>query len=181
MANDPQELDAEELLALAKHELQRGELEDALGKLKRLVSRKQPPDDAHAVIARAYAQLGLMDRAQGAFKKYLEQHPDSAHETFELGVTYFDQGKNDKAMEYWQRVLKLQPTHPPALFFSAAAMSRTGQTADARRQLDVLFKSAPADNLYAERGRDLLKALESEPPPGAGAQQPAPATPYRGH
>jgi tetratricopeptide (TPR) repeat protein len=181
MASDAHDLDAEELLALTRHDLQRGEFERALARLKPLASLPQPPADSLALIARVHAQLGLMERAQAAFRRYLESHPDAVHETFELGATYFDQGNDVKALEYWTQALALQPTHPPALFFSAAALSRTGRSADARRHLDVLFKSAPTDNLYVERARDLLKTLEAAPAP-VPAESAAPhANPYGGH
>jgi tetratricopeptide (TPR) repeat protein len=180
MATEPQDLDADELLALAKHEVQRGELESALLKLKRLVSQKKPPAAAVAAIARVYAQLGLTDSAQKHFRKYLELNPDAAHETFELGVTYFDQGNDAGALDYWKRALELQPAHPPALFFSAVAHSRMGNVAEARRGIDVLLKTAPSDNLYVERGRELLKSLDGQPL-AQGLSVPSGSTPYGGH
>jgi len=178
MAADPQDLDGDELLALARHELQRGEHESALLKLKRLVSQKKSPAEALAVMARLYGQLGLPERARKSFEKYLEVNPGAAHETFELGVTYFDEGNDGRALDCWKRALELQPTHPPALFFSALAHSRTGDVAESRRQLDVLLKAAPADNLYAERARDLLKTFGTIEPAGSMLSG---ANPYRGH
>lgn len=178
MAGDPRDMDPDERLALAKYEAQRGELQRALAMLKPLIAAERPPADSLAVLARLYARIGLMERAQAAFRRYLEYHPGAVHETFELGATYFDEGDDGKALEYWDRALALQPTHPPALFYSAAALSRTGKPADARRQLDVLLKSAPADNVYVERARDLLKTLEAAP---TAAEAAAPANPYGGH
>jgi tetratricopeptide (TPR) repeat protein len=180
MAIEPQDLDVEESLALARHQVQHGDFESALARLKPLAALAQPPADSLALMARVYAQLGLMERAQGAFRRYLESHPGAAHETFELGATYFDEGNDAMALEHWTRALAIAPTHPPALFFSAAALSRSGKAADARRHLEVLFNSAPADNLYMERARDLLKTLDAATAPViTGAPQPV--TPYGGH
>ncbi len=162
MGAESQEFDAEELLALAGHEFQRGEFQPALLKPKRLVSRSKPLGAALEMIARLYARIGLMDRAQKSFLEYLETNPQSAHATFELGVTYFDQGKSGKALECWKRTLELEPAYPPALFYSALAHAVGGDADDARRQLDVLFKSAQADNLYVGRGRELLKSIEEQ-------------------
>jgi tetratricopeptide (TPR) repeat protein len=179
MSTEPQDVDLEESLALARYQVQHGDFERALARLKPLAALAQPPADALAMIARVYAQLGLMARAQGAFRRYLDARPDAAHETFELGATYFDQGDDASALEHWKQALALAPTHPPALFFSAAALSRSGKSADARRHLEVLFNSAPADNLYVERGRDLLKALDAAPVPVAAREAPAQAgNPY---
>jgi len=182
MANELQDIDVEESLALARHQVQHGNFESALARLKPLIALPQPPADSLAMIARVYAQLGLMERAQVAFRRYLEAHPGAAHETFELGATYFDQGNDSKALEHWGQALAITPTHPPALFFSAAALSRSGKGADARRHLEVLFNSAPADNLYVERARDLLKALDGAPAATvAGESAPPALTPYGGH
>jgi tetratricopeptide (TPR) repeat protein len=180
METEPQGLELEESLALARHQVQHGDFERALARLKPLVALAQPPADSLAMIARVYAQLGLMERAQGAFRRYLESHPGAAHETFELGVTYFDQGDDAQALEHWTQALAIVPTHPPALFFSAAALSRSGKAADARRHLEVLFNSAPADNLYVGRARDLLKTLEAAPAPVTEGAPPA-VVPYGGH
>ena len=179
MLTEPKDQDVEESLALARHQVMHGDLEHALGRLKPLAALAQPPADSLALLARVYAQIGMMERAQTAFRRYLESHPGATHETFELGATYFDQGNDAKALEYWAQALTIAPTYPPALFFSAAALSRSGRTDDARRHLEVLFNSAPADNLYVERARNLLKALEDGTPP---APEAAPAaTPYGGH
>ncbi len=180
MAIEPQDQDVEESLALARHQVMHGDLEHALDRLKPLATLAQPPADSLVLLARVYAQLGLMDRAQGAFRRYIEAHPGAAHETFELGATYFDQGNDAKALECWGQALAIAPTYPPALFFSAAALSRTGNNADARRHLEVLFNSAPAYNLYVERARDLLKTLDTGTA-AVVAGAPQPAAPYGGH
>jgi tetratricopeptide (TPR) repeat protein len=181
MDDDRHGLDPEEALAVARHDAQRGELERALTRLKAIVSMPDPPADSLAVIARIYAQLGLMERAQAAFRGHLKSHPGAVHETFELGATYYDQGNDARALEHWNEALAMQPTHPPALFFSAAALSRAGKGAEARRHLDVLFKSTPADNLYVERARDLLRTLEAAPAQIAGDVAPQRTNPYSGH
>jgi hypothetical protein len=59
MASDPRFFDADELLALARHDVQRGDLQAGLLKLKGLVALASPPAEAIATIARVYAQLGL--------------------------------------------------------------------------------------------------------------------------
>jgi hypothetical protein len=73
-------------------------------------------------------------------------------------------------------VLGKAPTHPPTLFYSGLLAAQEGRMPDARRNLDVLFKSTPADNLYVTRGRDLLRDIEN-PQPGPNAGEP-PAAPY---
>jgi cytochrome c-type biogenesis protein CcmH/NrfG len=84
-------------------------------------------------------------------------------ETFELGVTYFEGGEGAEAKEIWDKVLSASPTHPPTLFYAGLLAAQEGRMPDAHRNLDVLLKSTPADNLYVTRARDLLKSLEKPP------------------
>jgi cytochrome c-type biogenesis protein CcmH/NrfG len=84
-------------------------------------------------------------------------------ESFELGITYFEGGDPKEARQIWDKVLSAAPTHPPTLFYSGLLAARDGRVPDARRNLDVLFKSAPADNLYVTRGRQLLNDIEKGP------------------
>ena len=109
--------DDEELLALARFDLGRDRPEEALWKLKKLLGAAEPSADAVVLAARLYAQLGLIDRAQGLFKRYLELRPGSMQETFELGMTHFDKNDLVPAQARWEEVLNALPTHPPALYY----------------------------------------------------------------
>jgi tetratricopeptide (TPR) repeat protein len=169
--------DADELVALARHDLQQGRLADALAKLKIVLNGANPPTIAMAMAARIYAELRLFDRARPLFEKFLTENAGATDETFQLGMVYFDTGDLDQALELWDRVLKDQPTHPPALFFSAMAHARKGRGADARRALDIIIMSAPPDNLYFEKAREFLPSLEA-----GTIIEPARGNPYRaGH
>jgi tetratricopeptide (TPR) repeat protein len=120
--------------------------------------------------ARLYAQLGLWERAKPLFQRYIEAEPKAMNEVFQLGMVHFDAGEVKEALAIWSGLLKDHPTHPPALFFTALAHSQTGQIAEARHGLDVLLKSAPADNLYFNRGKELLQAIENQPAQGRGVE-----------
>jgi tetratricopeptide (TPR) repeat protein len=158
------QLEHDELLALARNDFEAGRLEDALRKLKAVIAHAAPPAEALPLAARVYARLGLMARARDCFEKYVGAHPDALHETFELGMTYFDGGEAAKADELWQRVLNRAPTHPPALFYRALHAAREGRAPDARRHLDVLLQSTPADNLSVGRGQELLQEMQARTP-----------------
>jgi tetratricopeptide (TPR) repeat protein len=166
---NPEPFDNEELLALARRDLEHGRLEEGLLKLKNLTAGAEAFAPALPFAARAYAQLGLMDRAREYYKRYLEVQPEATLESFELGITYFESGDGAEAKKLWDQVLGSQPTHPPALFYSGLLAAREGRPGDARRNLEVLFKSAPADNLYVTRGKELLREIDigpQAPPPG---------------
>lgn len=155
--------EADELVALARLDIERGVLDEALWKLKQAIMEASPPAEALAMTARLYAQLGLWERAKPLFQRYLEIEPRAVNEAFQLGMVHFDAGQASEAVKIWENLLKDHPTHPPALFYRALAASHAGQPAEARRSLDVLLKSAPPDNLYFNRAKELLLAIENQP------------------
>jgi tetratricopeptide (TPR) repeat protein len=169
--------DRDELLALARLDVERGQLEAALGKLKHLVAAPDRQPEALVLAARLYAQLGLMPRAQQLFEMYIAAKPDALHERFELGMTYFDSGKADRAVAMWSKVLESQPTHPPALFYTGLASAQAGKLADAKRSLDILMKSAATDNLYFSKGKELLSEIDQGLVQATQARQGTGATP----
>lgn len=167
--------DTEELCAFADLSLEKGDLESALDKLKAVVSRKDAPAQASAMLARLYAQLGLFEKAKGLFEAYLAEAPESQVERFQLGMVHFDLGDISAALEIWEKILESSPTNPPALFYAALAYVKNSHFADARRNLDVLLKSAPPDNLYFGRAKGLLADIEKSSPASGGAiKQDAP-------
>jgi len=154
--------DNDELLALAKLDLAEtpAKLEDALRKLKQILNSDSPDIEAFAITGRIYAQLNLLDKAKRCFQTFLEKEPGALAETFQFGMVHFDQGDNDTAANIWSTLLEREPTFPPALFYMALIHANNNALDKARHALDVLLKSAPTDNLYFERGRDLLNQLE---------------------
>jgi tetratricopeptide (TPR) repeat protein len=153
--------EADELVALARLDMDRGNVEAALGKLKQVLASADPLPEAQAMAARLYAQLGLFDRARALYQAYLQSNPGAITEKFQFGMTHFDAGQTKEALAIWDSLLKEFPTHPPALFYRALVLAQQGRTADAQQTLDILMKSAPADNLYFGRGKELLQSINS--------------------
>ncbi len=176
------DFDSEELLALARLDIEASRQEAALAKLKKLLASRNPPPEALAIAGRLYAQLGLWDRARGLFQQYISANPKAKTELFQLGMVHFDSGKIEEAIKTWKDVLKEDPTHPPSLFYSAYALVRHDKLTPARQLLDTLLKTAAPDNLYFGRGMELLRALDNAPPTGAsqtGKLQTTSAEPAR--
>ena len=153
--------EADELLALATLDIEQGNIESALLKLKQVLAGKKPPADASAMAARLYAQLGLYERAKGLFETYLKSNPDSIVESFQLGMAHFDTGNTSEALSIWGNVVEKDPVNPPALFYRGLALAQQNEHSDAKKSLDKLLQSAPADNLYFSRAKDLLSAIEA--------------------
>src|SRR5688572_29000919 len=103
--NSGSEFDNDELLALATLDIGKGNTENALQKIKTVLAGNNPPDQAFAMAAKIYAQLKLFARAQEMFKTYLKAKPDSPLETFQLGMTLFDAGQRQEALQVWEGIL----------------------------------------------------------------------------
>lgn len=182
------ELDNDELLALARLDVERGDLEGALLKLKQMLAAEAPQSEVLAMGGRLYAQLGLWERAKVLLQRFLVQNPNATNETFQLGMVHFDAGQAAEARKIWEGLLKTVPTHPPALFYHALVLGQEGEVNLAKHSLDTLLKTAPPDNLYFGRAKELLQALELQARPasmsgnGSGPKDPrriAPKDPYK--
>jgi tetratricopeptide (TPR) repeat protein len=154
-------IEQDELLALARMDVEKGQLESALIKLKQILAEESPIADAISMLARLYAQLGLYSKAQQYFKKYVEVNPEAEIEYFQLGMTYFEAGQNSEAEEIWNDILTKKATHPPSLYYKSLSMARSKKSSGAKETLGVLLKSVSPDNLYFQRGKELLAAIEA--------------------
>jgi tetratricopeptide (TPR) repeat protein len=152
--------DSDELIALAGVDMKNGQLESALLKVKHVLCGDGENSRALTLGAKLYAQLALFDKAKGLYKRLLEQSPESTTERFEYGMVHFDQGNISDALSIWHELLGMVPVHPPALFYRGLAQLQLGNEADARKSFGVLLQTAPADNLYFGRAKDLLTKLD---------------------
>jgi len=182
------EFDKDELMAFARVDIERGDMEAALLKLKQVLAEESPPEDAYAMAGRIYAQLGLWERAKSLLQQYLSAHPSAVNETFQFGMVHLDGGQASEAKKIWEGLLKTAPTHPPALFYYGLVLAQEGHVSEAKQSLDTLLKTAPADNLYFGRAKELLQALEMQARPGSASgnggerkdpRQIAPKDPYK--
>jgi tetratricopeptide (TPR) repeat protein len=153
------QLDPDELLALCRDHLEQSRIEEALLKLKELLAHPNPPAGTHGLAARVYARLRLYDRAIGHMQQCLAQEPDSIERQLELAMVYQDSGDADTALRHWDAMLERHPLMPPALFNAAWLLAQKKQIADANRHIEVLLQTAPEDNLYVGRARELQQML----------------------
>ncbi|MDM4772898.1 lipopolysaccharide assembly protein LapB [Solimonas sp. SE-A11] len=153
--------DGEELLVLARMDLEKGVVEQGLAKLKQAAALGDCPPAVRLELARVYAQLGLRGKARAQFEAYLQTQPGDIDASFQLGMTRFEDGDTDAALAIWERVLQQSAQYPPALYFRAVAAARRGQGSEARAQLRSALDVIPADNLYFTRSRDLLASMNA--------------------
>lgn len=153
-------LDNEELLSLTRWQLDQEQIGEALISVKHALQREDDSAECYRLAAKIYAQLGLFEHAKNTFEKLLKLEPDALVEKFQYGMVHYDSGDSEKAIKIWHGILDKEATYPPALFYSALAKARLDQPAKAIEHLDILIKSAPSDNLYFERSRELMRTIE---------------------
>ena len=153
-------LDATELTFFAQQALQRGDLEKALIMVKSALAQEAAPMVSHAIIGRIYAQMGLFDRAVMHLQYYSDREPDAYHVNSQLGLALFRSGHSDAAIATWEeKVLSINATHPPALYFLAYALACKHDWAKSQRAIDILLSSAGKDNLFSVKAKQLRSSI----------------------
>jgi len=159
---DLEKFDADELLALARLDVEKERFDEALAKLKQARARQ----DAPAIISelgRVYVRLGLRQRAKQAFEAVLARDPAAVNDRFQLGLIHFELGDRAQALSLWQEVLGKAPLHPPAIYYSALALAQSGQVLQAYDLCRTLVEKVQPDNLFVGRAKELLQKIESDP------------------
>lgn len=164
-------LDSEEIFALARDSLENNRLDEALGRIKLLLAEPEPLAGVRELAARIYARLRLYPRAIDLLQQCLARDPDSLERRIELAMAHQDSGERMLALTQWETLLQQHPLLPPALFNAAWLRAEGEQLARAQRHLDVLLQTAPQDNLYVGRARELKRMLQERvvAEPGAAA------------
>ena len=156
------DFDPDERLALAQWYIDQNRLDNALAEIKGLLDDKAN-SQITLTAARLYAQLRLFERAQKLFQQYLEQNPNSTNARFQLGMSQFDNGEAEQALDTWQHLLEAKPENPPALFYSALARLQRGESGEAESMLHTILHHTHRDNLFYGKASDLLDQIRLEP------------------
>ena len=82
----------------------------------------------------------LMDEAVAAFQNAIALRPDLAPILVDLGETYFEMGKFDKAQQVLTSALTLEPDQPMALYALGRCQLEQGQAAEASKQLEKAIR-----------------------------------------
>lgn len=149
-----------------------GKNEEALAAMKD--ARAENPDDIALLRSEAdvYLKMKRMDKYQETIEKVLEKDPNNAELLYNLGISAYQQGNNEKAIEYYKKAVVIKNDYAPA-YNNIAAIILSGEktiidemnslgTSKADYTRYDLLKSKK-DNLYKEALPYLEKALESKP------------------
>lgn len=126
--------------------LQGGRLVEAEGYLTRYAAMR--PQDSRGCVALGLAlisQPAKVVAGRSRLEECLKTDPSSFEGAYQLGVSYRDGGESQRAMEMFERVVKIAPNFPPALRDLGALSLQAGDTTKARGLLVKAVALAPND------------------------------------
>ncbi len=108
-----------------------GELNEAIAALSRAVSLDPRLGQAHSLLAVAYDQKGLRDRAKDSYARAVEVNESDAQALNNLGYSLYLSGNYRAAVERLKRAARLAPSDERVLNNLALAQVRLGKYDDA--------------------------------------------------
>lgn len=153
-------LEPDELLALALVDMKNQSYQNALEKVKSILSGDDFPPEALALAGKIYATLGLFSRARDSFSAYVQKVPDAHVERFQLGMVEKDSGNYEQALDIWREVLEIHPNYPEALFYMGDLCIGLDRIEEARKWLLALLETAPDESEFIPLADQLLNRVK---------------------
>ena len=122
---------ARDHLAAGRAFLNGGQLNEAIGELSTAVSLDPKLAEAHSLLAMAFDQKGLHDRAKESYEKAIKAEPEDAQALNNLGFSLYQNGHYRAAVDRLKRAVKLAPKDERILNNLALALCRLGKFDDA--------------------------------------------------
>ena len=154
--------------------LDKGQLDDAISKLKAAVDLRPENGPAHDNLAKALLQKGQVREAMVHYRKFLEIEPQNVEAHNILGTALIQEGRVTEAIAQWQEALTTQPENGNAASNLAwvFATSPDGSIRNGQRAVELAEKALHISGgkipmifrvlaaAYAENGR-FSEAIET--------------------
>jgi len=116
--------------------------------------------DGWVSVATTQGQLGLAEESLASWETLIGITDLSDAAYFNLGKSLWNVD-NDKALEYFLKVVEINPYHVGGLYNAAALAQALGKGDIATSTIEIYYGWAPADHSYMERFNELfMKAME---------------------
>lgn len=134
-----------------------GRFDKAVEYYKRGVSIEPQNPAANLVLANALFDARNFTDAAGYYAKVLEIDPSNLNARTDFATTFIEREPPDieRAISEYQRVLKEDPKHEPALYYLGVANLKRGNRPEAERALSKLLEINPAGELPARLKKQL--------------------------
>lgn len=138
---DPDHADALQLLGVVQ--AQRGELEAAVGLLRRGLAHNPAAAEGHNNLGMVLHTLKRSDEAIASYEAAIALKPGYAIALNNLGVEVAALGRNEQAIAHYQQALAIEPRYAEALNNLGAALYVTGRGEQAVEQLRAALAVRP--------------------------------------
>jgi Tfp pilus assembly protein PilF len=149
---------AREHLAAGRAFLKDSQLNEAIAELSTAVSLDPKLAEAHSLLAVAFDQKGLHDRAKESYEKAIKAQPEDAQALNNLGFSLYQNGNYRAAVDRLKRAVKLAPKDERILNNLGLALCRLGKFDDAyknfARASDELTGRINTATMLERLGRD---------------------------
>ena len=110
------------------------------------------PDAGLALhVATLRVRVGDVEGAVALFESLLEESPDNEEILYQLGVLYGNQNEADRALDYMERVLEVNPRNAQALNYVGYTWAERGQRLDeAEQMIRQAARLSPRDGYIAD-------------------------------
>lgn len=154
------------LLLKAKVAYLRSRKEEAVQHLERIDTTGETSYEVQRILASVYAELGMNEKAIGAYRKALAIDPNHPLMQYRFGVLLREAGRLDEAEQAFRTAARLSPGFADAALELAAMARREGDFAEAESLLIDVIEADPANfevvdtlsSMYIGKG-DLDKAI----------------------
>jgi len=135
---------AEGRLLLGTTKMMANDFAGARADLQKAVELKPNLPEAYSYYGLSLLQTGDSTGAAAAFRKALEQDPNDFQANLNLGALLRQEQEYPRSVIYLKRALQLRPSDAGVRYQIASVALATGQTEQARTDLESLVKDAPA-------------------------------------
>lgn len=159
--------DASDMHALedGQHELSVAQIEGMVNQLATRLQNKPDDPEGWSMLARSYTALQRYDDAAAAYAKAIALAPDVAalrSDYADVLASLSGGSLEGPAMEQIQRALALDADDPKGLALAASAAAERGETAQAIRYWEHLYRLLPPDSQTAARVAANLAAARGD-------------------
>lgn len=137
--------DIELLKDIGKYYYRIGEYQKAIAYYNRALEIEPDNDALLLERGRAFQAIGQRDKAEEDFNKTISIESMSAEAYWSRGTVEAEKDLHEHAMEDFFRAISIQPDHPRANLSAAAEWFKRGETAKARKHLEMHLEYHPDD------------------------------------
>jgi tetratricopeptide (TPR) repeat protein len=134
---------AEAHLLIGTALLQARDFPAAVPELKKAVDLNPQLPSARTTYGRALLGVGDAEAAIREFQRALQSNPNDFEANLQLGALRKRDQRNDEALVYLNRAMRLRPHDPAARFAAAGALLATGKVEEARALLEQVVLDLP--------------------------------------